>query len=147
MAIALSVKKVQAQNGLMMIYSLVALFLSNVLVLLLANSLFPSNVVLGTLSVPYWWAVHHSMFKLAVAGVFVMPLVAYYEWQKSITFTSKQWMTTYFFVNLVALWGISRFAENMGFGVSSFGVLIILALVFDFVQGMAMMGLGKYIKM
>lgn len=147
MAIALSKEKVQAQHGLMMFYSFLALMATNVVVLMLANALFPTHVVLGTLSVPYWWAIHHSMFKLTVISVFVMTFVTYYEWKNSVTFSPKQWMLTYFVVNLVALWGISRFAENMGFGVSSFGVLILLAAAFDWAQGMVMMAIGKAIKM
>lgn len=147
MAIALSKIKVQAQTGLMLVYSFLTLMLTNVLVLLLANLLFPSQVVLGTFSVPYWWAIHNSMFKLSVIATFVMPLVAYYEWKNNTTFTPKQWMISYFFVNLVALWGITRFAENMGLGVSSFGVLILLTAAFDWVQGIAMLTLGKVVKM
>lgn len=147
MAVALSKEKVQTQTGLMLFYSFLTLMLSNVLVLLIANMLFPSHVVVGTLSVPYWWAIHNSMFKLSVIGVFVMPFVSYYEWKNSATFTPKQWMLTYFVVNLVALWGITRFAENMGIGASSFGVLILLAAAFDWIQGLAMMALGKYVKM
>lgn len=147
MAIALSKIKVQAQTGLMLFYSFLTLMVTNVVVLMIANALFPNQVVLGSFSVPYLWAIHHSMFKLSVIATFVMPFVAYYEWQKSTTFTPKQWMIAYFFVNLAGLWGITRFAENLGLGVSSFGVLVLLTLAFDFAQGAAMMSLGKIIKM
>ncbi len=147
MAIALSKEKVRSQHGLMMFYSLIALFFTNALVILIANSLFPNDIVLGSLHSPYWWAVHHSMFKLAVIDVFAMVFVTYYEWKKGVVFTPKQWMLTYFAVNLVALWGITRFAEYIGLGVSSIGVLILLAVAFDWVQGMVMMALGKSIKL
>ncbi|MFZ2199789.1 MAG: hypothetical protein WAV40_03295 [Microgenomates group bacterium] len=147
MAIALSKIKVQAQTGLMLFYSFLTLMVTNVLVIFIANALFPSQVVLGSASVPFLWAIHHSMFKLSVIGTFIMSFVAYYEWKKSTTFTPKQWMITYFVVNLVGLWGITRFAENLGLGVSSFGVLIILAIAFDFAQAMSMLSLGKVVKM
>lgn len=147
MAIALSKEKVQAQHGLMMFYSFLALFATNVLVLMIANALFPSNIVLGTYSISYGWALYHSMFKLTVINVFVMPFVTYYEWKKGVIFTPMQWMTTYFVVNSVALWEITRFADNLGFGVSSLLVVILLAAAFDWIQGMVMMGLGKAIKM
>jgi hypothetical protein len=147
MAIALSKIKVQAEHGLMMIYSFVALMLTNVVVVMLANYLFPQAVVLGTYSISYWWALHHSMFKLTVINVFVMPLVSYYEWKKNVTFTPKQWMITYFVVNTIALYGITRFAENLGLGVSSWVVVVLLAGALDIVQGMVMMSLGKAIKM
>jgi hypothetical protein len=147
MALALSKEKVQAQHGLMMFYSLIILFVTNALVLLIANSLFPTHLVLGSMHVPYWWALYHSMFKLTVIDVFAMAFVTYYEWKKGVIFTPKQWMITYFVVDLVALWGITRFAEYMGLGVSSIFVLIIFAAVLDFIQGMAMLALGKTIKM
>lgn len=147
MAIALSKEKVQAQHGLMMFYTLIALMITNVVVLMIANALFPSYLVLGTHSIPYFWALHHSMFKLTVIDVFVMPFVTFYEWKKGVVFTPVQWMSTYFVVNFVALWVITRFADHMGLGVSSVLVLVVFAAVLDWVQGMVMMGIGKAIKM
>lgn len=147
MAIALSKEKVQAQHGLMMFYTLIALMITNVLVLMLANALFPATFVLGTRAIPYMWAIHHSMFKLTVIDVFVMPFVTYYEWKKGVVFTPMQWMATYLIVNFVALWGITRFADYLGFGVSSWFALLLFAAVLDWVQGMVMMGIGKAIKM
>jgi hypothetical protein len=147
MAIALSKEKVQAQHGLMMFYSLLALFATNAVIIMLANVIFPHNVVLGSMHVPYLWAVHHSMVKLTVIDVFAMVFVTYYEWKKGVVFTPKQWMITYFVIDLLALWGITRFAEYMGLGVSSFGVLLVLAFVFDMIQGMVMVSIGKAIKM
>ena len=147
MAIALSKEKVQAQHGLMMIYSFIALFVTNVLVLMLANALFPQAIVLGTYSISYMWAIYHSMFKLTVVDVFVMPLVTYYEWKKGVTFTPQQWMITYFLVDFVVLYGVTRFSESLGLGVSSWIVLALFAFVLDMVQGIVMMQMGKLIKM
>jgi len=147
MAITLSKEKVQAQHGLMMIYSFIALFVTNALVLMLANALFPQAIVLGTYSITYIWAIYHSVFKLSVVNVFVMPLVTYYEWKNSTTFTPKQWMITYFFVDFLVLYGVTRFSESLGLGVSSWIVLALFALVLDMVQGLVMMQMGKLIKM
>ncbi len=147
MAIALSKEKVQAQNGLMMVLSFVALMITNVVVIIVASALFPSAIVLGTFSISYWWAVLNSMFKLAVVDTFVIPLVTYYEWQSKTVFTPKQWMITYFLVNFVALYGITRFAENLGLGVSAWYVVVLLAVALDLVQGWVMMAMGKMIKL
>lgn len=147
MAIALSKEKVQAQHGLMMIYSFIALMLTNVIVLMVMNAIFPSKVVLGTYSISYWWAIYHSMFKLSVVSVFVMPLITFYEWKNKVIFTPKQWMMTYFVVNFLVIWEITRFADHLGFGVSSWSVVLGLAFVFDMVQGVVMMSIGKLIKM
>ena len=146
MAIALSKEKVQAHHGLMMIYSFITLFVVNNLVLHIANMFFPSQIVLGTASISHWWAMYHSMFKLTVICTFIMPLVSFYEWKNKLTFTSKQWMLTYLVVNFVALWCISRFADNLGLGFSSWFVILLFAGVIDMAQGMAMMALGEKSK-
>jgi len=146
MAIALSKEKVQAQHGLMMIYSFITLFIVNNLVLHVANMFFPDAIVLGTASISHWWAMYHSMFKLTVICTFIMPLVTFYEWKNKLTFSPKQWMATYLVVNFVALWCISRFADNLGLGFSSWFVILIFAGVLDMVQGVAMMVLGEKSK-
>lgn len=146
MAIALSKEKVQAQHGLMVIYTFITLFIVNNLVLHLANMVFPDAIVLGTASISHWWAMYHSMFKLTVICTFVMLLVTVYEWKNKVIFTPKQWMLTYLVVNFVALWEISRFADNLGLGFSSWFVILLFAGVLDIVQGMAMMALGEKSK-
>lgn len=146
MAISLSKEKVQAQHGLMIIYSFITLFLVNNLVLHLTNMLFPNQIVLGTASISHWWAMYHSMFKLTVINIFVMLLVTHYEWKQKITFTPKQWMLTYLAVNFIALWCIGRFADNLGLGFSAWWVILLFATVLDLVQGAAMMALGEKSK-
>ena len=146
MAIALSKEKVQAQHGLMIIYTFITLFIVNNLVLHVANMLFPSQIVLGTASISHWWAMCHSMLRLTLYGTLAMLLVTYYEWKSKTTFTSKQWMLTYLVVNFAALWEISRFANNLGLGFSSWFVILLFAGVLDLVQGMAMMALGEKSK-
>lgn len=146
MAIALSREKVQAQHGLMVIFSFLTLFLVNNLVLHLANMFFPNQIVLSTASISHWWAMYHSMFKLTVINTFVMLLVTYYEWRKKITFTPKQWTLIYLVVNFVALWCIGRFADNLGLGFSAWWVILLFAAFLDLVQGAAMMALGEKSK-
>ncbi len=146
MSIALSKEKVQAQHGLMIIYSFITLFIVNNLVLHLANMLFPENIVLGTASISHWWAMYHSMLKFTMISIFVMLLVTVYEWKNKVVFTPKQWMGTYLVVNFVSLWCISRFADNLGLGFSSWFVILLFAAVLDMAQGMSMMALGEKSK-
>lgn len=146
MAIALSKEKIQALTGLHLIYSFLTLFAVNFVVLHLVNMLFPTHVVLGTYSISHWWAMCHSVLRLTLIGTAVIPLVSYYEWKQKTTFSSKQWMLTYFAVNFLAIWAITRFAQNLGFGVSSLWVVLLLAIVFDWAQGVSMMALGKRLK-
>lgn len=144
MSIALSKEKVQAFQGINFILTFVIMMIVNVVVLMLANLVAPNHVVLGTYSITPWWATYHSMFKLSVVTTLFMPLVTFYEWKNKTVFSPKQWLMTYFVVNLVMIWEITRFAENLGFGVSSFLVVVILAAVFNLAQGSAMMFSGKY---
>lgn len=146
MAVALSKEKIQALTGLHLIYSFVTLLVVNVLVVAVANMFFPTRIVLGTSALTFWWAMHHSMVKLTMINVVAMPLVAYYEWKNKTTFTPKQWMITYFVINVAGLWMISRFADNLGLGLSAWWVVLSLAVVLDWAQGTAMMALGKYLK-
>jgi hypothetical protein len=145
MAIALSKEKVQALTGLNIVYTFLIMMVVNTIVVMVANALAPAHVVLGTYSISYWWAIYHSMLELSLATTLAMPLISLYEWKNKTTFSPKQWMMTYFVINLIVVWGITRYAENLGLGVSSWVTLVVLAFVFNFVQGMTMMKAGKYL--
>lgn len=143
MSTTLSKETIQGQHSVSAILTFIAMMVTNTAVILGANALFPNQVVLGSLSVPFWWAVYHSMLELSVITLLVLFGVTICEWKTKTIFTPAQWMGLYLVVNVVALWGITRFAEQMGLGVSAWWVLLILAGVFDFLQGMVMMFLGK----
>lgn len=143
MPATLSKETIQGQHSMAAILTFIAMMVTNTVVILAANALFPNQVVLGSLSVPFWWAVYHSMLELSVITLLVLFGVTICEWKTKAIFTPAQWMGLYFVVNVSALWGITRFAEQMGLGVSAWWVLLILAGVFDFLQGMVMMFLGK----
>lgn len=139
----LSKETIQGQHSVAALLTFVAMMVTNVAVILAANALFPNQIVLGSLSVPFWWAVYHSMFKLSVVTLLALFGVTIYEWKAKTIFTPSQWMSLYLAVNTIVLWCITRSAEQMGLGVSAWWVLLILAGVFDFLQGMVMMFLGK----
>lgn len=146
MSIALSKEKVQAQHGIMVIYSFITLFIVNSLLLYIGSMLFPQAIVLGTASISTAWAIYHSMLELTLISIVVMLLVTVCEWKNKIVFTPKQWMGTYLVVNFISLWGISRFADNFGLGFSSWLVILLSAVVLDIFQGMSMMALGEKSK-
>lgn len=116
------------------------------MVLFIANAIFPANVVLGTYSLTPAWALILVAEKLALIGVLAMPFVTYQEWKREKDFSPRDWMLTYFVVNTVAIWLISRFAANLGFGISSWFVAILLGAALDWVQGLAMMAYGKLVQ-
>lgn len=119
------------------------LFAVNSLVIFLANALFPQGVVLGTATFTQVWAIIHSMGVLALIDTFAIPYVREFEHGWGEMLDSKGWLTIYFLVNFVGVWGISRFSGQFGLGVTSWMVVAILALVLDFLQGAAMMWLQK----
>lgn len=136
--------EVQAKTGLTLVYSFFVLFAVNAAVVYLANKLFPADVVLGTYSISPWWALHHSMTKLSLIAVFAIPFVYYHEWKRGKDYSPKEWMLAYFVVNVVGIWMITRFAENMGMGISHWWVAVLLAVALDWAQGFAMMTVSKF---
>ena len=140
---SMSKEEIQAKTGLTLIYSFLVLFATSVLVILLANYLFPTSVVLGTHTLSFWWAVHHSMFKLAVICTFVIPLVYYHEWKRGHMYSPKEWMLLYFVVNTLVIYGITRFASVLGLGIAHWWIALLLGAALDWAQGMGMMALSK----
>ncbi len=115
----------------------------NSIVIYLAGVMFPSQVVLGTMSFSFGWAIFHSMLMLSLIGTLAVPL---FEWKQAMmgkVLTTQHWMIGYLAVNFVAIWVISRFSEQFGLGISAWWVGLLLATVFDFVQGVGMMAVYK----
>ncbi|MEO8581414.1 MAG: hypothetical protein ABI425_02410 [Patescibacteria group bacterium] len=133
-------------SGMTLVISTLVLFVTNVAVLFIAQSLFPKAIVLGTHALSYWWAVGMSMSKLAVIGAIVMPFVSKYEAARQRIFSPIEWSVLYLVVNVATLWVISRFSEQFGLGVSSWMVIVGLAVVLDVAQGMVMMVYGKMLS-
>lgn len=136
-------RELRAKIGLNMVATYIIMFLVGILVISLANWLFPGAVVLGNAALTPIWALCLSAGKLALVATAVMPLVTYREWKMRRDYAPKDWMMTYFIVNLVAIWLIARFAKYLGLGISSWWVAVLLAVALDWVQGMAMMAYGK----
>lgn len=132
-----------SDQGLMLVVSYFTLLVVNSLVLMIANFLFPGFVVLGTRSLSTFWAILLSMGVLALINTFAIPFVHLYEEQRKKIFTTSEWMISYFALNFVGIWFVTRAANQLGMGITSWVVALVLALVFDFVQGMAMMQLEK----
>ncbi|MBI4099874.1 hypothetical protein HY440_02600 [Candidatus Microgenomates bacterium] len=132
-----------ANPGLMLFATFVGLFVTNSVIIYLANSFFPGFVVLGTLAFTPVWAVFHSMLVLTLIDTFTIPFVHLYEKSRGKMFSSTEWMVAYFFVNLAGIWGVARFSEQFGLGIKSWLVAVALAIVLDFVQGVVMMQLQK----
>lgn len=145
-SVSLKVAKTSANPGMMMVTSYFVLFAVNALIIYLANTYFPKNVVLGTASISLPWSIFHSMGTLALINILVIPFIREIEKWKGRMLTSMEWMVKYLVVNFVGVWVITRFSEQFGLGVSSWIVVLALAIVLDFVQGVAMMQIEKMQK-
>jgi len=130
-------------TGMILVISYFALLAANSLIIFLAHALFPQFVVLGTAHIPVLWAGIHSMGCLALLNTFTIPFVREYEKISGKMFSSKSWMILYFVENFIGLWIIARFAVQTGFGIPSWIVALVLAVVLDIIQGMVMMQLEK----
>lgn len=122
------------------------LWLVNALVISLANSVFPTQVVLGTMSLTTTAALLLSSGVLAGIGTLTLPLFTEIEMRKQIVLTPQQWMAGYLVINFVGIWAIARFADVLGLGMASWLFVFGLAVVLDFVQGIVMMLYGEIQK-
>lgn len=145
MAQAKQVTKAELLNstGLIIPVSYLVLLAVNIIVVSFAGRLAPEAIVLGSFSASRGWALLHSMGTLTLLNVFMIPLVHYHEVVRGKMYNSKEWMLAYLLVNFVGLWVIARFADNLGLGLSAWWVALLLAIVLDWVQGLAMMALSK----
>ena len=144
--VSLPVAKTSANPGMVLVTSYFVLFAVNALVIYLANIYFPQYVVLGTFNINLPWAIFHSMGTLALINILVIPFIREIERWKGRMLTSMEWMMKYFVGNFVGVWAITRFSEQFGLGVSSWFVVLVLAIVLDLVQGVAIMQMGKVQK-
>lgn len=132
-------KKNHEATGKEIIMMWIAIFIGSSIAVYLANKFAPGKVVLGTEFITPFWAILHSMGTLAVIDVAMVPVIETWANNKGKLLTDKDWMMEYFLINTAALWVISRFAENMGLGLSSWVVVVVLAFVVNAAQGIAMM--------
>ena len=128
---------------MMLVITYFVLFLVNSLVIYLANSFFPQQVVLGTQAFNTTWSIIHSMAVVALVNTFAIPFVRLWEKRRGKMLSSTEWMMAYFVVNLAGIWGVARFSEQFGLGIRSWMVAVVLALTLDFIQGIVMMQLEK----
>ena len=116
-------------------FSMVVLYLGffvvNSFVVLTANLLFPDYVVLGTEWINKYWAVIHSMGTLSLVNVLTTPCDGETKRMRS------------FIVNLITVWVMGRLADNLGMGVSSWIVVILLGLFLNAMQKKLLMSVKE----
>ncbi len=135
-----------SNDGLILVVSYFVLFVVNSAAVALANLLFPQMVVLGTQSLSPLWALALSMGVLALMNTFALPLVRVFENKRKRMLNTNEWMILYFLLNFGGVWLVSRAAEQLGMGITSWIVALVLAVALDLMQGIVMMKLEKMKK-
>ncbi len=110
-------------------------FALNALVLSLATLLAPKAVVFGTEFISPSWGVFHAVSLLSLIGILFVPVFELVRENIQRELSMQDWMLGYFIINFISVWVISRFAEQLGFGISAWWVGAIVAVFLDFAQG------------
>jgi hypothetical protein len=128
-------------------YQLLRLFgiwlMAQSVALLGLSFLLPNYIVLGTNIITPFSASFNSMFVLTLLAVGALPLLELFQDYQKEAFGTSFWIMIYFVINSAGFWIISRFAEFLGLGLSSWPVAVILGLVMSFVQGFFAVRYGK----
>ena len=80
-----------------------------------------------------------SAGKLTLIAVLATPLIEAAAKMQKRVLSTMDWMLAFLVIDFAALWLITRFSAQYGLGVTSWLVVLILAVVLDIVQGMVMM--------
>lgn len=130
--------------GMTVVATYAIMYVVNALILFVANTLFPQQVVLGTATISPLWAIIHSMGALSLLLTLVVPFLHEIERRLDRELTVREWMAAYLAINFGGIWLISRFSEQFGLGVSAWLVVLVLAAIMDGIQGAAMMQFEKF---
>lgn len=110
-------------------------FALNALILSLATLIVPKAVVFGTEFISPSWGIFHVVSLLSLIGILFVPVFELVRENIQRELSMQDWMLGYFVINFVSIWVISRFAEQLGFGISAWWVGAIIAVFLDFAQG------------
>lgn len=138
-------KKVHEETGILMPITFISIFGVSSAVVYAASLLFPTEVVLGTYSISTVWALIHSMSLLALLHTLMVPVIREYENSQGRMFTDRDWLVTYFVLNFAGLWVLSRFADELGLGLNSWLVALMLAVIVNIGQAGVMLLVSKYL--
>jgi hypothetical protein len=106
------------------------------LVMYVANSFFPSQVVLGNHFFSPVMGLIYAMLPFTVMMVGAIPVIEHLGEMMKRTISNTEWMVGYFFLNTIGIWVLGRFAEWIGLGIDSWLVAVALSVVITMIQGM-----------
>lgn len=125
------------------IATMFVLFLAaNFAALYLMNKWWPTNIVLGTHFFSPMVALLYTVLPLSILAVGLVPVVEYIMDTTNWKANDYHWLVLSFVVNAAAIWSLTRFAEWVGMGVSSWMVVAAMAIVLTAIQG----GIAKFVN-
>ena len=130
--------------GMMFDISFVIVAILNAIVIALAGAWFPNSIVMGTVDMTSTWAIILFGSVLSLATVLFLPFMTVIEKNLKRELKPMEMMIIYFVFNFISIWLITRKSEIFGVGVTSWMVVLWLALVLDIVQGVVMMQVEKW---
>jgi len=123
--------------------NLLVLFVSNSVVIFLASLIFPSWVVLGNYFLPFFLALFFSMAIFSFYQAALPPFIKDISRQRNIKLSPNRWSVIYFFVNSIGLWIMARLANVFGLGISSWTVVVALAIILSLTHSALLQALDK----
>lgn len=114
-----------------MLNLLVVIGIVNAVILYIASLFFPAYVVIGNEFMESWIALIFTAFLLTVIIALTKPVmrIAKLKVKGDIAINISYGIT-----NIVGLWVLARFAKFVGFGVSSFIIVVVLGVSLTLVQ-------------
>lgn len=137
---------VKAMSGKQLSAMFLVFLLANSAFVFIANSIFPSHVVLGNHLFSPVIALFYSMLIFTLITVGMVPVVETVSESMKHKLKDMDWMVLYFVINAITLWMVARFALQLGFGISSWFVAVALAVVLDLIQGILSMMVVSKVK-
>lgn len=125
-------------SGKQLAMTFIAFFVIHSVVVYLANMFFPEDVVLGNHFFSPTMGLVYSMLPLTLLTVGCIPFIEYVAEKFNRTVSNMEWMVDYLLINTAGIWILARFAEWIGFGISSWMVAVALGVVITILQGAVM---------
>jgi hypothetical protein len=113
----------------------------HMVVIYFANKWYPESVVLGNHFFSPMTGLLYAMIPFTLLTVAAVPIVEHLTDTTKWKMTDWHWPVLYLVVNASGLWFLARFAEWLGMGLSSWMVVVVLAVIMDILQGFAWMTL------
>jgi hypothetical protein len=139
-AVAPSVSREVTQSSVTDAMQLVKLtvgfFVVNTVTVAAASQVLKDQVVLGTHMISPLMGLLQSMTVFTLLTIGAMPVIELISGMFKMKLQSMHWMAIYLVVNAAALWVTVRFAEMLGVGISSWMIVVLLAAIMDYLQGM-----------